>query len=180
MNRKQLMFCFLCYACFGLQNLIAQEEHEFHPHHSLGLIISHTQISQGIQEDGKRKWLSLPSWGINYNYVFHSKWAIGLHNDIIVEDFVVESASRETEALERSYPIASAVVVSFKPGKHFSFLLGSGGEFAENHNFFLLRAGFEYGLHINNRLELVANLVNDLKIKAYNSWAIGLGVVYIL
>lgn len=53
----------------------AQEKQieKFKPHHTLGFLISHTQINQGIQADGDEKWLSLPSWAINYNYKFSQK-----------------------------------------------------------------------------------------------------------
>lgn len=158
----------------------AQEtEHStFHPHHTLGVMISHTQVSQGVQSNGNKKWLSLPSWAINYNYKFSPRWSIGLHNDIIVEDFVVQEhlKSSSGETLERSYPIASAIMASYKPGKHFSFMFGTGGEFAHTGNLFLIRIGAEYGYHISKSYELNANITNDIKINAYNSWAIGLGV----
>jgi hypothetical protein len=178
-NKMKNIFSLIAFVFFSLQ-IQAQEAHhsDFKPHHTLGLIISHTQISQGIQADGKKKWLSLPSWGINYNYKFSAKWAIGLHNDIVVEDFIVEEhlKSSNSSTLERSYPIASAVMISYKPGKAFSFLLGSGGEFAHTGNLFLVRVGVEYGYHISKDWELNAVLANDLKINAYNSWAIGFGI----
>jgi hypothetical protein len=163
---------------------VAQNDthHVFHPHHTLGLIISHTQVSQGIQANGNKKWLSLPSWGINYNYKFSKKWAIGLHSDIVTEDFAVQEHSKSSSnstVLERSYPIASAVMASFKPGKNFNYLFGAGGEFAHTGNLFLVRVGLEYGYHINKKWELNANITNDLKINAYNSWAIGMGVTKI-
>jgi hypothetical protein len=160
--------------------IFSQEEThaEFHPHHTLGVMISHTQISQGVQANGDKKWLSLPSWAINYNYKFSKKWAIGLHNDIIVEDFAVEEhlKSSNGQVLERSYPFASAIMVSYKPGKHFSYMLGSGGEFAHTGNLFLFRVGLEYGYHISKDWELNGNITNDVKWNAYNSWAIGLGI----
>lgn len=163
---------------------MAQEKKhdDFKPHHMLGLVISHTQISQGVQSNGNNKWLSLPSWGINYNFKFSPKWAVGLHTDIVVEDFAVEEhlKSSSDEILERSYPVASAVMLSYKPGKHFSYLFGSGGEFAHTGNFFLFRVGLEYGCHLSKDWELNANVTNDLKINAYNSWAIGLGVSRVL
>jgi hypothetical protein len=165
---------------FAVFQVNAQEHSEkFKPHHSLGLIISHTQISQGIQDNGNRKWLSVPSWGINYNYVFSSKWAIGLHTDIVVEDYVVEQhlKSSSNETLERSYPIGSAVMATYKPFKHFYFLLGAGGEFEKNENFFMLRAGVEYSIHLPKNWELVIPLTNDLKFNAYNSFNIGIGMV---
>lgn len=175
----------LCIVLLGLSflQLVAQETQTatpsgFHPNHTISLIMSHTQISQGIQNNGKRKWLSLPSWGLNYNYVFHPKWAIGLHSDIIVEDFVVEQhlKSSNNENLERSYPIASAIVGSFKPGKHFAYLLGTGGEFAHTGNFFLIRVGIDFSMHITQKWEMNAVIANDYKFNAYNSWGIGLGI----
>lgn len=169
---------------FSLMQTFAQEHHstDFKPHHSIGLILSHTQISQGIQSNGNRKWLSLPSWGINYNYKFSQKWAIGLHNDIVVEDFAVEQHLKNSgeEVLERSYPIASAVMMSYKPGTSFSYLFGAGGEFAHTGNLFLVRIGVEYGYHLTEKWELNANITNDLKINAYNSWALGVGISRIL
>jgi hypothetical protein len=158
----------------------AQETHHdaFKPHHTLGFMISHTQINQGVQGNGEKKWLSLPSWAVNYNFKFSPKWAVGLHTDIIVEDFAVEEhlKSSSGQILERSYPIASAVMFSYKPGKHFSYMLGSGGEFAHTGNLFLFRVGVEYGYHISKDWELNANITNDFKVNAYNSWAVGLGI----
>jgi hypothetical protein len=146
--------------------------------HSILFIISHTQINEGLDENGKKQWLSLPSWGLNYNYSLSKKWAIGMHTDIVVEDFIVDNHSKQNAVIERSYPIASAIVISFKPGKDFSFLLGSGAEFSKGNNFLLIRAGLEYGLHINKNWEFIANIINDYKFSAYNSWSLGMGIVY--
>lgn len=180
---QQICLFFITFLFLGIYEACAQVEDDihpaFHPHHSLGFVISHTQIGQGIQANGDKKWLALPSLGINYNFKFHRKWAIGLHNDIVIEDYEVEEHLRSGDSdkvLARSYPIASAVVASYKPGKHFSFMLGAGGEFAHTGNLFLIRAGAEYGFHITDQWELNANLVNDLKVRAYNSWAYGIGV----
>jgi hypothetical protein len=47
------------------------------------------------------------------------KFAIGLHTDFIAETFKVEKdlESGENEVLERSFPIAPALVVIYKPGE---------------------------------------------------------------
>lgn len=169
---------------YGVSKGNAQEDESqevFHPHHTLGFMLSHTQIFQGVQNDGEKKWLALPSIALNYNYKFHEYWSIGLHNDIVIEDYEVAQhlrtgSSSDNEILTRSYPIASAVVTSYKPGKHFSYLLGAGGEFAHSGNLFMIRVGIEYGLHMNQSWELNVNLVNDLKLNAYNSIAYGIGV----
>ncbi|TDK48903.1 hypothetical protein [Algoriphagus formosus] len=154
-----------------------QEIYPSHSKHQLQLIVSHTQIHSRLDASGDRKWQSLPSWGLNYNFQLSNKWKIGFHNDIIVEDFQVASIGRnESEVLDRRYPIASALVFSRKLGRHFQLLLGLGGEFAESQSFLLLRGGVEYGYHFNENWELITNLTNDFKWNAYNSWAIGLGV----
>ncbi len=155
----------------------AQEYSEGEKEHQIQLIVSHTQIHSALNREGYRKWQSLPSWGLNYNFRFSKKWKIGLHNDIIVEDFQVESLGRnEVEILDRRYPIASAAVISRKLSDHFQVLLGLGGEFAESQSFFLLRGGIEYSYQFHEKWELIGNITNDLKWNAYNSWALGLGI----
>lgn len=181
---RNLTMCFILplfflFCTFG--RVAAQDETQYQPtpkKHSIALVISHTQINEGINAEGKKQWLSLPSWGINYNYLLNSKWALGIHTDIIVEDFFVESLDRSGGTIQRSYPIASAIVVSYKPGKYFSFMLGSGGEFTNEENFFMLRLGLEYSYHMNDNWELIANILNDLKVNGYNSWGVGMGVAY--
>jgi len=101
--------------------------------------------------------------------------AIGLHNDIIVESFVVEH--NDGTEIERSSPIASAIVGMFKPIKNFSIVLGVGGEFSKEENLFLIKAGIEYGHRIlHDNWEIITSLTNDLKLDAYNSWNIGFGI----
>jgi len=177
MNQK-LFFSTLLLCCFTFVNAQEEKEHEEQKEfaekkHSIALVLSHTQITEGI-EDGKKEWISLPSWGIDYNYEINEKWGIGLHNDIVVESFIVEH--NDGTEIERSSPFASTIVGLFKPGKHISFVLGAGGEFSKEENLFLIRAGVEYGYRIHDDWELVANITNDLKVNAYNSWSIGIGI----
>jgi hypothetical protein len=51
--------------------------------------------------------------------------AIGLHTDIIVEDFEVAEhlKSGSDKILERSYPISTTLLVSYKPPKHLTSLV---------------------------------------------------------
>ena len=86
--------------------LSAQEEHNAehgnahsedgkHLRHAIGFSIGHTHISTGFQ-DGDSKWLALPSFGLHYAHSFHSKWALALHSEMIVEDFVVKGSSSKS------------------------------------------------------------------------------------
>lgn len=141
--------------------------------HSIALVISHTQLAEGVK-NGEKTWISLPSWGLDYNYEINEKWAFGLHNDIIVESFKVKQFNK-TE-IERSTPFASAFVGMYKPIKNLNLILGAGGEFSKEESLILIKAGIEYSYRFHNNWELIATINNDLKINSYNSWSIGCGI----
>jgi hypothetical protein len=95
-------------------------------------------------------------------------WAVGLQNDIILEDFKIEDA--ESEIIERKRPIAMVPAVIYKPGKHFSFIGGVGMEYASGKTLGLTRLGVEYGFHIPNYWEVGVAVVRDNKWRYYNTW----------
>ena len=145
--------------------------------HRISLAICHNNISQGARsESSDVKWLSLPAWSLDYDYWLSDKWAIGLHTDFIVEDFYVKANLSDEEILERSSPIAPAVVGIFKPTKHSSFLFGVGAEFAKEENLFLNRIGYEWGTEITEDWELGITACYDFRWNAYDSYLIGIGV----
>jgi len=150
---------------------------KFKPYQSLSGLLSHTFVKNGIKE-GKANWITFPSFAIDYNFTFSPKWRLGLHNDIILEDFIVETTNSEgaKSELERSEPIASVLVGGYKPGKHFTFEVGMGYEISKEENLFLTRIGSEYALELSKGWELIANLVYDVKWDAYDSFAFGIGV----
>jgi hypothetical protein len=95
-------------------------------------------------KSGERGWTANPSWAIDYDYWLGDHWAIGLHNDIVVETFEVED--NNDEVIERTKPITNLASLIFKPKEHISFIIGAGGEFAKEADFFvtawvLTRAG---------------------------------------
>lgn len=165
----------------GYSNITAQENKEksFSPHHQIGLSINHVHVFEGRDDEGNREVLSLPAWGLDYTFQFHEKWAIGLHTDFIIEKFKVEknlASGEDKETVERSYPIAPALMGIYKTNEHWSFLLGFGGEFAKEENFFLTRAGAEYGYELPKGWEIFGTVSYDFKWNAYDSWGIGLGI----
>ena len=174
------LFC-LCFFYLFSNEISAQESEreQFKPHHQIGISINHVHVFEGQDDEGNRETLTLPAWGIDYTYQFHKKWAIGLHTDFIVEKFKVEKvyeSGNNKETVERSYPIAPALMGIYKPSEHWSFLLGFGGEFAKEEDFFLTRAGAEYGYEISNGWEIFGTASYDFKWNAYDSWGIGLGI----
>ncbi|WP_336515354.1 hypothetical protein [Pollutibacter soli] len=162
--------------------LRAQEENnkggEAGSKHSIGLTIGHESVFNGRDENGKKKTLKLPFWGVDYNYRINSKWLIGLHTDIILESFEVEKnlKSGTEEVVERTIPVAPAIIGMFTPGEHWKFGLGAGAEFAKEATYFLNRAAVEYGQEFGKGWEVFCSLQYDFRWNAYDTWTIGLGI----
>lgn len=178
MKQLNLFFTFIMLISFCSTKTYSQEhekmEEKFTPHSSIGIVLGHAHVFDGRDEAGKKKVLALPSWGIDYNYYFNPKWAIGLHTDIILESFKV--GGEKGEEIERSTPVAPAIMGIYKPSEHWSLLLGVGEEFAKEGNYFLNRLGVEYAAEIHNGWEVAGSIGYELKWKAYDSWVLGIGI----
>lgn len=146
-----------------------EEEHELAGRHRLTLGLGHTHVSQG-EIDGKTEWLVAASWAFNYDFWLTDRWAIGMQNDLILEQFPVEHG--EGELVEREYPLSVIPAVLFKPGEWLTLIGGVGAEIAAGETLFLTRLGFEGGRHVSENWEVGGALVWDNKWNYYNSWAL--------
>ncbi|HET9432966.1 MAG TPA: hypothetical protein VFO37_04375, partial [Chitinophagaceae bacterium] len=54
--------------------------------HRLSLVLGHSHVSEGIQDNGKKGWKVIPSTGFDYDYWISEHWALGLQNDIMIEN----------------------------------------------------------------------------------------------
>jgi hypothetical protein len=155
------------------------EEEPFRPHHNITLVINHANVREGVAE-GRNRWLALPGWGLNYDFRFHPRWAIGLHTDLITEEFKVSRHidGEEGEVIDRNFPVAPALIGSFFFGKRrrWGVVFGPGVELSSGESFFLTRAGMEYAYELPKGWELVAEFAYDIKWDAYDSLAFGLGI----
>lgn len=167
--------------CVILQSYSQDTETEAHNteekgSHSIAFFVSHTYISQG-KIDGKREWLNAPSFALNYNFKLSEKWSIGLHNDIIIESFVIEDSGSSESQLEREAPISNLIMGSYKITEAWGLAFGGGIEWEKNENIPVIRLGTEYGLELKNEsLELVFSLNYDVLINAYDSINLGIGI----
>ena len=155
---------------------VEEKEETFRPHHLLALVVSHAHVFEGRDADGKISVLALPAWGLDYTYAFRPRWGIGLHTDLIIEKFKVEKNLGDGEEIERSFPVAPAIVGVYKPGRHWSLLLGMGGEFAKEENFALTRAGVEYSAELPGGWEILGTIAYDFRWNAYDTWTLGIGI----
>lgn len=161
------------------------KSHEDHKKHVLSASINHTVIFAGIKDESTKS-ITLPSFGLNYTYFFNNKWAIGLHNDIILEDFFVkENSSFETRSgseeanisvIERGTPISVCIMGIYKPLPYLGLLAGVGREFSSHQDFTVIRFGMEAPFHLPHNWEVFGVLTYDINIDAYESLTYGIGL----
>ena len=152
---------------------IEEEETEKFRRHRISLMLGHTHIPAG-EINGQRKLLTVPSWGLDYNYQINRKWAVGLHSDIITESFTVIDFQGNKE-FERERPFTATLVGIFKPHERWSFLAGAGYEFAKEENLSIFRLGLERGWELENDWEVFFTAQYDLRFSVYDSWMFGVG-----
>lgn len=167
-----MVLCFIIntYSAFGQEN---SEEHEF-KRNKLTLAISHTHVPAGINENGDKVWLALPSWGLDYDFRLSPKWGLGIHSDIVIQDFEFEEA--EGIIKKRTNPLATTFVATYEAVDHLKLMAGGGAEFASEGTLGLIRFGADYGWELPKEWELSLSLMADFKIDAYNAWVLGVGI----
>ena len=152
-------------------------EHEA-PFHKISLVMANSLISNNVEENSNTL-LLVPTFGVNYDYFFHKRWGIGLHNDILLQQYKVERHDNKEE-LERENPVAVCGILSFKPHHRWTLLGGYGVELEKNESINLFRFGVEFGIPLKDHWELGFNAEYDHKIKAYSSFMFGVGFSKIL
>ncbi|SMD44378.1 hypothetical protein SAMN00777080_2999 [Aquiflexum balticum DSM 16537] len=157
---------------FGQESEFKAESEEI-LRHRISITLGHTHIPAG-EIDGEKTFLSVPSWGMDYNFHINRKWAAGLHTDFITETFKVIDFEGNRE-FERERPFTLTLVGIYKPHERWSFLAGAGYELAVEENLSLLRLGIERGWELEKGWEVFATLQYDLKFGVYDSWMIGVG-----
>lgn len=150
-----------------------------HHEHQLIIMIGHVYVPKAVELGSERSnGIALPIWSLGYNYHIHEGWVVGLHTDITVQSFEVEKGS-EDAVIERSYPIAPAIMVGHKVLEHGTILLGGGYEIERNENFALARAGLEWGYEFLEKFEVSGALEYDYRFEAYDSFSIMFGISYL-
>lgn len=160
--------------------------HDEHKKHAISASVNHTMIFNALKDGDNPANITLPSFGLNYSYFINEKWIIGLHSDIIIEDFVVkESTSRSSDddhgggviqGIERGTPIAACIVGIYKPIPYLGLLAGLGREFSSHEDFTVIRFGMEVPYHLPKNWELFGVLTYDINIDAYQSLTYGIGI----
>ena len=156
-------------AIFAILTPLAAQEHNQHnqeeqnnaPHrHMISVQIGHTHLSDGARNG-------------------QTQWIIGLHTDMIIENFEINSgrsSGGDLNTIERSRPISVVGVGVYEPIHRLGIIAGGGFEYAPEETFGLVRIGVEPSIEINHRWAIIFSVLYDIKIDAYNSFSLGFGV----
>ena len=149
-----------------------EEEEGDMKHFRIGLVLAHTYIPKGTSEGTQVT--SIPAYGLDLEYWIYEKWGIGLHNEIELEMFEVET--NESSFIEREYPVVVTLDALYKPYKELIFVFGYGVEFEKTENLNLIRFGAEYELDLGKHWDMSPSFTYDYRFGNYGTYAIGIGV----
>jgi hypothetical protein len=141
--------------------------------HKLTLVMANSFLNNGADVSGNSV-LIVPTFGLNYDFLFHPMWGVGFHTDIVLQQFKIERHDGH-ETIIRENPIALVGVGLFSPIPSLTLIAGYGIELETNEHIQLLRFGVEYGFHLPKHWELGVMLEFDRKINTYNSLVFGVG-----
>ena len=159
------------------------KENEEETHHSISFVIGHAHINTAVKDGKDNERLTIPSFGLHYIYRFNEKWGVGVHTEILLEQFEIagsnsfeEGGELEIETIERNRPVSVALMGYYELHHHFILMLGGGGEFSSEENFALIRVGADIPIIEKYGWEAFATFVYDINIDAYNSFNLGFGI----
>ncbi|MEM9339579.1 MAG: hypothetical protein AAGA66_12670 [Bacteroidota bacterium] len=150
---------------------VAQHEQELdHPYWRISPFIGHTFVA--LEKGGEHTPIS--SWALDVEYWWKEHVGIGLHNDLEIASFIVESET--DEFIERSFPCVVSFDFLIKPVGNVVLYAGPGIEFDANENFSLIRLGIEYEFLLNKHFDFAPAFFYDNRNNAFNTWTIAFGV----
>ena len=164
------------------KSLAETQETETYKKHTIGFGLTHTSIGSGIKDNVGDQWLAFPSFTLDYSYHLNKKWLIGLHNDVILEEFIVEdkrannNSSHEIIGIDRSQPITTTLVLGYEILDRIILIAGGGMEFSKEENFKVVRIGIDAPFEIRNNWEIFGTFTYDVKIEAYDTFFYGIGI----
>ncbi len=94
--------------------------------HKITLMMAYSFIDNSFS-DQTSDILIAPTFGFNYDYFFNTRWGLGMHTDIILQQFKVEKHGGHEEIL-RENPVGLAGMLLFKPNHRWTLMAGYGVE----------------------------------------------------
>ena len=139
--------------------------------HKITLVMAYSFIDNSFSDQANGI-LIVPTFGFNYDYYLNARWGLGIHTDILLQQYKVEKHGSHEEIL-RENPVGIAGMVLFKPNHRWTLMAGYGVEVEKHENFQMIRTGVEYGIALPKHWELGFSLEFDYKIKTYSALMFG-------
>jgi len=139
------------------------DEHEVtqFQHHRLALFIGYNLIPNAINEEGDNVVKIIPVLGLDYEYWFNHKFALGLKNDLELDSYTIENDHQEY--LDRHLALATALVCIYEPILGLAFFAGPGYEFEKDHSFGLFKVGTDIGKSFEGGWSAGITMAYDIK-----------------
>lgn len=153
---------------FGQKNEPLEKEF---PHFRFAGLLGQTFIQTAFSES---KSTVMSSLGLDVEYWFNERIAIGLHNDMEIATFLIETGDGEVQ--ERKFPLVLTLDAVYKLPIGLVFNLGPGCEIEPHENFFLIRTGLEYEIELRHHWDLSPTLFYDTRFEANDTWSFAIGV----
>lgn len=176
---KKIRYIFII-LIVGLTLKVGAEEKEHsnvnkhdYSRHRISLTVVNALINNSFT-DQTDDILIVPAFGLNYDYFIHAKWGLGIHSEILLQQFEIKKHGTNEEIV-RENPIAISGMLLFRPHHRWIIFAGYGVEVEKNENFHLVRIGAEYGIDLPKNWELGFSLEFDYKPEAYNALLFGIG-----
>ena len=153
----------------------AQEQHTTetrnkNPRHRTAFILGHSFISSENKEI-----LSVPTFGLDYEYWISEKWGIGFFSDLELISKEVSPTVNDVN-IEREYPLVATLDVLWSPIKHWEFVLGPGFISEKGEIEPLVRIGLERDLELGHHWDVPITLFYDKKFDGNYAISIGIGI----
>ncbi|NIJ43761.1 hypothetical protein FHR24_000200 [Wenyingzhuangia heitensis] len=168
-------FILIALLLLGTVSLVAQETEEVREKkHRISVVLGHSYLNLGFEE-GNKDVLSIPSFGLDYEYWFKEKWGIGVFSDI---ELVSSKVSEELHGgvIDRRYPVVITLDALWNPIEHLEFVLGPGVIFEDGEVKDLVRIGVEYDLALGHHWDVAPSFFYDHATDGISNISIGIGV----
>ncbi|MGY5352308.1 hypothetical protein ACXGQW_07065 [Wenyingzhuangia sp. IMCC45533] len=145
------------------------QEHE-EAKHRVALVLGHSYVSLDNNEI-----LSIPTFGLDYEYWLNNHWGIGVFSDI---ELITNELTPTVDdvRVEREYPIVLTFDVVWNPIEHIEFVVGPGFVFEERKTENIIRLGIEYDLTLGHHWDVAPNVFYDQKLNDGYAVSIGIGI----
>lgn len=150
-----------------------ETEEEF-KRHRVSFVLGHSYLNLGF-EKGNKDVLSIPSFGLDYEYWIKPNFGIGLFTDA---ELISSKTGDELHngTIEREYPLVVTVDALWSPVEHLEFVLGPGVVFENGKVKDLIRIGLEYDLDLSHHWDVAPSIFYDHATDGISNVSIGIGI----